>query len=65
MRLSEFNASLPKREEVEKDIPKRQSLSTVAESLSRSEEALEICQKENVELRNTIKHLLDYIKEEK
>lgn len=28
-------------------------------------ETLEICQKENVELRNTIKHLLDYIKEEK
>ena len=27
-------------------------------------ETLEICQKENVELRNTIKHLLDYIKEE-
>ena len=28
-------------------------------------EALEICQKENVELRHTIKLLLDYIKEEK
>lgn len=65
MTISEFNASLPKREETERDIPKREGLSTVAESLSRSEKALEICQKENVELRNTIKHLLDYIKEEK
>ena len=55
MTLSEFNASLPKREEDCKETQKNKWL----------KETLEICQKENVELRNTIKHLLDYIKEEK
>ena len=51
MTLSEFNASLPKKEEIK------------PEKLEWYMETLEICQKENVELRNTIKHLLEYIKE--
>ena len=54
MTLSEFNASLPKKEDVklikENDLYK---------------EELEICKRENVELRHTIKLLLDYIKEGK
>ena len=65
MRLSEFNASLPKREETERDIPKRECLSTVAESLSRSEKALELCQKEIFELKDTVKRLLNNIEQEK
>ena len=53
MTLSEFNASLPKKEDVK---PKE---------IDFYKEELEICQRENVELRRTIKHLLDYIKEGK
>ena len=58
MTLSEFNASLPKREEEE------QKWHTSQEYVEHLEEQLEICRKENVELRNTIKHLLEYIKQE-
>ena len=55
MTLSEFNASLPKKEDVK---PKDQD-----DYIEWLKETLEICQKENVELRNTIKHLLEYMKE--
>ena len=50
MTLSEFHASLPKKEDAK---PKE---------IDFYKETLEICQKENVELRHTIKLLLDYIK---
>lgn len=58
MTLSEFNASLPKREEEE------QKQYTPLEYIKHLEEQLEICKKENVELRNTVKTvkcILDYI----
>ena len=58
MTLSEFNASLPKREAEE------QKWHTSQEYVEHLEKQLEICQKENVELRNTIKQLLEYIKQE-
>ena len=58
MTLSEFNASLPKREEEEY---KWHSSQEYVECL---EEQLKICQKENVELRHTVKCILDSIKGE-
>ena len=58
MTLSEFNASLPKREEREHE------WHTSQEYVECLEEQLEICQKENVELRHTVKCILDYIKGE-
>lgn len=57
MTLSEFNASLPKREEEE------HKWYTSQEYVEYLEEQLKICQKENVELRHTVKCILDYIKE--
>lgn len=53
MTLSEFNASLPKKEDDK------------SKEIDFYKEELEICQKENVELRHTIKLLLNYIKEGK
>lgn len=61
MTLSEFNASLPKREEREAE---KQKLYTPHEYIKHLEEQLEICRKENVELRHTVKCILDYIKGE-
>ena len=58
MTLSEFNASLPKKGAEE------QKWHTSQEYVEHLEEQLEICQKENVELRHTIKCILDYIKGE-
>ena len=58
MTLSEFNASLPKREEEE------HKWHTSQEYVEHLEEQLEICKKENVELRHTVKCILDYIKGE-
>ena len=62
MTLSEFNASLPKREAEE------HKWHTPREYIEHLEEQLKICQKENVELRNTVKCILailkDYIKGE-
>lgn len=58
MTLSEFNASLPKRE-AEEDI-----WDTSKEYVEYLEEQLEICRKENVELRHTVKCILNYIKGE-
>ena len=58
MTLSEFNASLPKREEEE------HIWDTSKEYVEYLEEQLEICRKENVELRHTVKCILDYIKGE-
>ena len=58
MTLSKFNASLPKREEEE------QKRYTPLEYIKHLEEQLEICKKENVELRHTVKTvkcILDYI----
>ena len=51
--LSEFNASSPKKEDIK------------LKEIDFYKETLETCQRENVELRRTIKHLLDYIKEGK
>ena len=51
MTLSEFNASLPKKEDDK------------SKKIDFYKETLEICQRENVELRKMIKYLLDYIKE--
>ena len=61
MTLSEFNASLPKREAREAE---GQKWHTSREYIEHLEEQLEICQKENVELRHTVKCILDYIKGE-
>ena len=61
MTLSEFNASLPKREEREAEKQKQYTSQEYVEYL---EEQLEICRKENVELRHTVKCILDYIKGE-
>lgn len=61
MTLSEFNASLPKREEREAEEQKQY---TRVEYIKHLEEQLEICKKENVELRHTLKTvkcILDYI----
>lgn len=62
MTLSEFNASLPKRE------AEKQKRYTPLEYIEHLEEQLKICQKENVELRHTVKCILimcsDYIKGE-
>lgn len=58
MTLSEFNASLPKREAEE------HIWDTSKEYVEYLEEQLEICRKENVELRHTVKCILDYIKGE-
>ena len=60
MTLSEFNASLPKREEREEEKQKRY---TPLEYIKHLEEQLEICRKENVELRNTVKCILSILKE--
>ena len=60
MTLSEFNASLPKREEREAE---KQKQYTPSEYIKHLEEQLKICKKENVELRHTIKTvkcILDY-----
>ena len=61
MTLSEFNASLPKREAREAE---EQKWHTSQEYVEHLEEQLEICRKENVELRHTVKCILDYIKGE-
>ena len=61
MTLSEFNASLPERESKEAE---EQKLYTPQEYIKHLEEQLEICKKENVELRHTVKCILDYIKGE-
>ena len=61
MTLSEFNASLPKKEAREEEEQKRY---TPLEYIKHLEEQLEICKKENVELRHTVKTvkcILDYI----
>ena len=58
MTLSEFNASLPKREAREAEEQKRY---TPLEYIKHLEEQLEICKRENVELRHTVKCILDYI----
>ena len=61
MTLSEFNASLPKKEEREAE---KQKQYTPLEYIKHLEEQLEICKKENIELRHTvkcIKGILDYI----
>ena len=62
MTLSEFNASLPKREEEEHKGYIPHEYYTPQEYIKHLEEQLEICQKENVELRHTVKCILDYIK---
>ena len=59
MTLSEFNASLPKKEEEEEH-----KWHTSQEYVEHLEEQLKICQKENVELKHTVKCILDYIKGE-
>lgn len=61
MTLSEFNASLPKKEAREAEEQKRY---TPLEYIKHLKEQLEICNKENVELRHTVKCILDYIKGE-
>ena len=61
MTLSEFNASLPKKEAREAE---EQKWHTPLEYIKHLEEQLEICRKENVELRHTVKTvkcILDYI----
>lgn len=60
MTLSEFNASLPKREAREAEKQKQYTPLGYIEHL---EEQLEICQKENIELRHFTMYLLDYIKD--
>ena len=57
MTLSEFNASLPKREAEE------HKWHTPLEYIKHLEEQLEICRKENVELRQTVKCILSILKE--
>ena len=57
MTLSEFNASLPKKEEEE------QKWHTPLEYIKHLEKQLEICRKENVELRHTVKCILSILQE--